>query len=142
MPSALSWRQTKLYQHRCDLWRPTRTTTAGKPGQPVYSLVEADVKCFFEINPSTSSLGIMGRLETDIIFTLDILHFAEDQAVDEEWVAVNRTLSADGSQSANYGRFWVMRGNPRRISSTSRRAAGKTAIYASQEATAPTGVTV
>lgn len=56
--------------------------------------------------PSNSLPEIVGRIEQDIIFTLDNVHFASDADVQDADVLKN-TTSAD---LPRYNRFWSVRG--------------------------------
>lgn len=134
--------QDRLFQHTFDLWEPARTqNAAGRPSTPTYTKTGSAVACYLNRNPSTSDLdAALGRFEQDIIFTLDVLWLTYDQDVGEGWVAVNKTTLSDGSNHPNYGEGWIIRGEPRRITSMVGVGMGHTECYASMLAELPSGV--
>ena len=132
--ATLMRRQALGYNHRVDLYKPTRTIQAGgKPEPAGYTKQFTDVACRVEIEQSPSSPSPMGRIEADIVLAIDKIHFAEDQVIDDGWLVHNKTLNLDGSQSTLYGRWWRVRSEPQRFINSTRRRGGKLIVLASQE---------
>lgn len=133
---ALSPRQARLYQHRCEIWRATIVIGAnGAPGAKSWQIVESNVPCYFKINVNTADAQLEGRVQTDIILTQDYIHFAQDQdLMDADWLK-NTTVGDN-----KYGQFWVVRGLPQLISNSGGRLAGYKSVKATYNETPPTGV--
>jgi hypothetical protein len=139
---ALSPRQNLAYNHLCNLYRPVRTYASdNKPSAESYELAYTGVRCRFKINASADLATVIGRLEGDNYLTLDDLHVAEDQEIDDNWWVLNQTLNIDGTQSTLFGRWWVCRGQPQKFIRSARRQGGKVLIKVSQELNAPLGIT-
>lgn len=144
--AALTARQERIYNHTADLYRPADpqniTAADGKVGPQTYTLAEAGVRCRINVKNSPSSPTPIGRVESDVLVAMDEASFAEDQAIDDGWWLVNKTLRPDGSQSNMYGRFWVVRGEPQRFVDSERRRGGRVVVMMSQESRAPQGITI
>lgn len=140
--AALSPRQRLVYNHRASLYRPVRTYAAdGKPSAESYELAYMDVPCRFEIKESVDNASVIGRAEGDQFFSLDSVHFAERQEVDDNWWILNQSYSADGDPADTmFGRWWTCRGQPQVFAKSARREGGKKLIKASQEKNAPLGI--
>jgi hypothetical protein len=137
----LSPRQLISFGHLADLYRPTRTYAAdNKPSAEGYVLAYAGVRCRFEIKQSTDLATVVGRLEGDQVETTDGVHFSEDQEIDDNWLILNRSLQVDGSPDGNFGRFWIVRGQPQKFSRSANRQGGKIVVKASQEKNPPLGL--
>lgn len=138
---ALTRRQELCYNHRVDLYAPQYTIAAdGKRGPITYTLAYEDVPCRLEIKGSPNSGSPVGRIEMDVVISVDVAHFSEDQEIDDGWWMLNKTLLPDGSQSIQYGRWHVVRGEPRRIINSLRRRGGKKSVMCSQESRPPLGL--
>jgi len=138
----LSPRERILYKDSCDVWRPSRRVdTHAKPGDVTYNKVASGVVCFFEVNTSLSRPELFGRAETDRVYTFDTVFFDKVQDIQADDVLVLKSLDRDGTQVANYGKPWVVRGIPQRIWDSGRRRGGLAAVYASQMLKLPDGVT-
>jgi len=137
----LTPRQELSYNHRADLYQPVVGFDADGRPQPVgYSLRFTDVPCRFERLVPYSAPGVLGRSETDILQSLDKIHFAEDQEVDEAWWIQDKSLRPDGTPGNSYGRWWVARGEPQRIIDSLDRDGGKVVVTASGELHPPEGL--
>lgn len=140
---ALSARQRHLYTHRMEIWAPTDTenATTGEHTGVTYARVATDVPCYFEIRQSVETPATAaGQTESDNAFTRDTIHCAHDLAIDSNYWCKNVTLNPDGSQSQNYGRFWVVVGQPHSVSQARSRRAQKRSVEAIQLQTPPPGV--
>lgn len=95
-----------LMNHRFNVYRGTITpNAAGLPPAPTYALVASNVPAHKEGSPSARQPDVLGRVEGDNIFTLDLLHFAVDADVQaDDWLE-NVTPGTE-----DYGSFWVIRG--------------------------------
>lgn len=139
---ALNARQDRLYESTCDIWAPSITVTGGVPGATSYSKAASNVRYHRETSPSISDVLAAGRMEADLVYTMDKLHFATGVAIDDTYVVVDKSLDADGAQADTYGRAWIVRGNPKINTASARRRTGKIMVEASQLPSLPTGVTV
>jgi len=139
----LSPRQQLSFNHLADLYRPGRTfATDNKSSAEGYTLAYSGVRCRFEINQSSDTTSALGRIENDNFLSLDNIHLASDQEVDDSWWVKNVSLNVDGTESSLYGRWWYVRGQPQKFVRSTRREGGKILVKASQEANAPLGIEV
>ena len=136
----LTPREELLYEHLADLYRPATAIAAAKPGPRMYTLAYSSVRCWFEIKNSPSVAMPIGRVESDIVFAIDNIHFAEDQEIDDTWWIKNVSVLPDGTSSILFGRWWIVRSEPQRFISTSRRHGGRNIVMASQESRPPLGL--
>lgn len=139
----LSPRQLLAYNHLASLYKPSREpySNDNKPAVEKWTLVYQDVPCRFEILQSSDTASVIGRVEGDQFFTVDNVHFAERQEVDDNWWIKNTSLSADGSPADTMnGRWWVVRGQPQVFAKSERREGGKKLVKASQEKNGPLGI--
>lgn len=137
----LSPRQELSFNHLADLYRPGRTYAGdSKPSAEGYTLAYSGVRCRFKINASADITSAIGRIEGDNYLTLDDLHFAEDQEIDDNWWVKNVSVNVDGSESTLFGRWWTVRGQPQKFIRSERREGGKVLVKASQELNAPLGI--
>ena len=129
-----------------DLYRPgtPRNPSTGRVLAPTreYTLAALDVPCYFEIRSSVETPQMFGRMEGDQIFTIDTIHLGGEVEIDSGWIAVNRTFDSAGYPSQNYGRFWVVQGQPKSISNRGRRRARKRSVEAIQQGRKPEGLTL
>lgn len=143
---ALTPRQKRLYTDRMDLYRPSmpRNPSTGRVLAPVkeYTPAYFDIPCYFQIRSSVETAQLFGRIEGDNIFTVDTIHLDGEQEIDSGWIAVNKTLDSDGSESLNYGRYWIVQGQPKTISNRGRRRARKRSVEAIQQGRKPEGLTL
>jgi hypothetical protein len=138
---ALTPRQRILYRHKCNLWSQTITKDAdGRVSGKTWTLQASAVPCYFLFRESTEAPSVAGGLEADNMFSRDEIHFDGTQTIDADWVIKNVTLDADGSQTAAYGRFWVVSGQPQAVSNQGRRRARMKVVQAVQIEVPPTGV--
>jgi hypothetical protein len=137
----LSPRERILYKDKCDVYRPSRPIdNRAKPGDVNFAPVATGVACFFAINTSLDTPQLFGRAEEDRIFTYDSVHFDKTQDVQPDDILVLRSLDADGTRVANYGKGWVVRGMAQSTWDLGRRRGGLLAVYASQIVKLPPGV--
>lgn len=133
----------RSFTHRADLWSPCYTTGADKKKIFTgYRLRFLSIRCFLDRSPSVDQLAHFGRFEQDDIFTLDIWHFDDDQAIAGSWLVVNRSLNPNGSRPDDYGKGWLTRGGYRLILDSPGAPGGHKQIVASQEPELPQGVSV
>jgi hypothetical protein len=114
----LSPRQRRFYQDTCSVWRPVTNldavTSAGDPDS--YELVGHGFRFHLHLSPSTDDPGVAGRLERDLIFTLDLGHFPEKMDIDADYVLKVTSLDRHGNPTENNGRYWKVRGHPKAYS--------------------------
>lgn len=132
----LTDRQQILYQNYVDLWRRNVSVVSDGTVTESFTKAYSNVQCYKQPRSSLSSIEEFGRAEHDIFGTHDIFHFAEDQAIDDTWVIVDKT---PGSSTLN--KCWVCRGNPTWIQGIGDRQAGKRYSEASYLETPPDGIT-
>lgn len=112
----------------------------GRVTGKTWALQASAVPCYFLFCQSTEAPSVAGGLEADNMFSRDEIHLPGDQAIDADWLVKNVTLDADGSQSAAYGRYWVVSGQPQAVSNQGRRRARMKIVQAVQIEVPPTGV--
>ena len=141
-PVALTRRQELFYTDRADLYRPVhdRDPTSGTYRGKRYEPEALAVPCYFEVRSSVETAQLFGRIEGDNMFTVDTVHLDGEQEIDSGWVLVNRTLDADGAPSRNYGRYWIVQGQPKSVSNRGRRTARKRSVEAIQVSRKPEGL--
>lgn len=139
-----SARQETLYHHLADIWALAQTSnvTTKRRQAKTYTRIAQAEPCHFQLRQSVDEPHAMGGIEGDNIFTRDVIHFAEYEGIDNDMVVVNKTLDFDGNPAENYGRFWVVAGQPTSIARVGNRDAGKRSVQAVQVHEAPRGVTV
>lgn len=134
MPYTLSDRQGRAYTDLCDLWRPVDAIpTDDYPSDTVYELVETAVPCRFVPRSSVDQPhGPLGQVEGDDLQTTDELRLPENCPVDNNWIAVNRSLQDDDAEGPYFGKGWILRGEPLRRVSREDRPAGRVVAYVSR----------
>ncbi len=138
---ALTPRQRILYDHLCDQWRATLTKDAdGRITGKAWTKIASAVPCYFMFRQSTEAPSAAGGLESDNLWSRDEIHTDGTLDIDADDVLKNLTLDSDGSQSAAYGRYWVVSGQPQAVSNQGRRRARMKIVQAVQIEVPPTGV--
>lgn len=139
---ALTARQRACYQDLVDIYALTMATspTTGRRTAKTYTLIASAVRCHFKLRQSVEGPSPMGRVETDNMFSLDEIHFEHSVVVDSDYILVNRSLARDGSRSQNYGRYWIVRGQPQSVPSHGGRRANLRIVQALQVKRPPAGV--
>lgn len=141
---SLSSRQTRFYSDRAVLYEPvlTHDPTTGRLTRKVYHLRAQGVPCYFHVSEhSTETPSFLGAIEGDNLFSRDQLHFGADVVIDSGWIVKNVTRETKtGAPSQNFGRYWVIAGQPKSISQRGARRAQKRQCEAVQFKTPPEGV--
>lgn len=109
---SLNARQTSLYKHRLDLWRTSRTITAGKPGDETYTLVQSSVPCIYNYTPNVDSETSAGRVKEFTLLTTDKIFMEANVPIQDNYLTVNTTITAAGTRSAVYGEVHRVLGGP------------------------------
>lgn len=142
----LTPRQRKAYSDRAVLYEPvlTHDPTTGRLTRKVYHPRQFGVPCYFHVSEhSTEVPSFLGAIEGDNLFSRDQLHFAADVVIDSGWIVKNVTReTVSGAPSKNFGRYWVISGQPKSVSQRGRRRAQKRQCEAIQFRTPPEGVDV
>jgi len=140
---ALTPRQRIAYTDRMRAWFPVRTESSatGRPQAEEWCLAYSGCLCHFEIQRSTDSPFLIGRIETDNIFSRDRIYFGAAGLIEADWIIQNISLDADGSPSGLYGRYWRVVGRAQRHWNRGARHARRGAVEAIQMETAPVGIT-
>jgi hypothetical protein len=140
----LTARQRRLYRNKVDLYRPVYTIdpTTKNLTNLTYVLDAANtgIRALLETHPRVESKSDQGRIEGDNLFTRETWHFPASQAIDSEWVIVERTIDRRGHQSPNYGRRWITSGQAQTEPSLGGRNNNNRRVMATQLADAPPGV--
>lgn len=138
---ALTPRQRILYTHRFDQWRATLAKDAdGRITGKTWAKIATAVPSYFLFRQSTEAPSVAGGIEADNFFSRDEVHCDGAHDIDADDVLQNATFDADGSQSAAYGRYWVVSGQPQAVSNQGRRRARMKIVQAVQIEVPPTGV--
>ncbi len=139
---ALNTRQRACYQDLVDIYSLTQTTspTTGLRTAKTYALIASAVRCHFVIAQSVEGPSPMGRVEADNMFSLDKIHFEHAATVDSDHILVNKSLAKDGSRSQNYGRYWIVRGQPQSVPTHGGRRANLRIVQAVQIKRPPAGI--
>jgi hypothetical protein len=72
---ALTRQQTRAFTARYDVWRPSRTVTAGKPGSETHTRVATNIAGHTQYTDNVSDESPAGRIKRAMILTMDMLHF-------------------------------------------------------------------
>lgn len=104
-----------------------------------WSVVASDVACYKEPLTSTLAATLAGRIEGDNMFSMDLWHFPEDQDIQAGDYIRNDTLTADGAHVAEYGQYWVIRGQARAYASLGLLDLGRKVFLASKQQVGPDG---
>lgn len=141
---SLSPRQRRFYTDRACIYDVilTRDPTTGRLTKKVYHLVAQGVPCYFQISAnSTEAPSFLGAIEADNTFSRDQIHFPFNLAIDSGFIVKNVTRETDsGAPSKNFGRYWVISGQPKSVSQRGRRRAQKRQCEAIQFQRPPEGV--
>jgi hypothetical protein len=140
----LTPRQRILYTDRACLYEPvwTRDPTTGRPTKRVFHLRATNVPCYFEISAQSVEVpSFLGAIESDNSFSRDQVHMPASIQADSGWIIKNVTReTGSGAPSQNFGRYWVISGQPKSISQRGRRRAQKRQFEAIQFQRPPEGV--
>jgi hypothetical protein len=140
---ALTPRQVRFYTDKLVTYEPvlTKDPTTGRLTQKVYHRRALQVPCYFEISAhSTEAPSSLGAIEADNTFSRDAIHVPGDLDIDSGWIVKNVTREPNGFPSKNFGRYWVISGQPKSVSNRGRRRAFKRACEAIQFQRPPEGV--
>lgn len=126
----LSARQEVLYQHTVDLWAPAQPEDVETrlASLPIYALAASGVPCHFERRQSVESPRALGRAETDIQGTRDLLNLPETVEIGAGWAVVNRARDFDGNPAVEYGYCYIAQGRPQTVPKVGDRDAGKQTV--------------
>jgi hypothetical protein len=142
---ALTPRQRRFYTDKLVEYEPilTMDPTTGRLTKRVYHKRQQGVPCYFQISAhSTEVPSFLGAIEADNIFSRDAIHIDRATTCDSGWILKNVTRERDGSPSKNFGRYWVVSGQPKSISNRGIRRAGKRQLEAIQFQRPPEGVDI
>lgn len=134
--------QDSTYTHLCDIYRPSFTIPpGGDPLKGPYTLAEEDVPCRFVTKSAIDQPDLIGLVESDDLITVDTVRLPENTEIESSWIVVNRTLRTDGSESLNFGRAYILRGEPkRRDSDPGFEDMGRVVAFVTKLAVKPAGV--
>lgn len=139
----LNVRQQHAYKHLVNLWKPVRSVNqaTGKASAETYVLAYSKVPCLYQYtdNVSNPTQGV-GRVKRMTIFTTDIIHFVQEQQIDEGWIVKNVSLLPDGTQSPLYGQFHRVLGVARVTPTAGARKANKRSVMCQVMEKTPPGV--
>lgn len=128
---ALTGRQLRAYKHLCDIVRADVAIASGVPGAETYTLLTAGVPCHYEYSSNISSpTEAAGRMNRDMIFTTDKIHFESSTVIDDTYMIINRSLLPGGSRHPNWGEVHRIQGYPQTIASSTGRKPNKLSVMA------------
>lgn len=126
----LNARQTAAFIHRCDVWKPIFERSAQGDARPVYwTRVLTNVACRFRFRSSLTEPQLVAMLEAQDLTTADTCKFGFGMPIDDYWILINRNVSPDGTPSVNYGKPWIVRGEPERTIDGGNRIPGQTKAF-------------
>ncbi len=140
---ALNQRQQAAYNHRVNLWQPSRVINpiSGAVGAETYTLAYSNVACRYEYTDNVADpVEGVGRTKRPTIFTTDKIHFDSAQEVGADWIVKNISLLPDGSRSQLYGEFHRVLGVSKITPSAGLRRANKRSMMAQTIEKIPAGV--
>lgn len=132
-------RQTKLYLHTCDVWKPDAVTLAadGRPTNVTsYTRVAQAQKCYFFRMKSSSQPTVTGRTEQDIMWTQDVVRVPNTADIGDTYVIKRTDAIAPGLQNT----FWRVQGEKQEIGASGNRHAASARVYLRKMKAAPSGV--
>lgn len=113
---ARPWLERRFYSDRAVLYEPvlTRDPTTGRLTLVRYFARVFGLRCYFLIGERSSEAPtFLGAIEEDNLFTKDQIHVPGGTLVDSRWVIKNVTREPNGAPSRNFGRYWVVGGQPK-----------------------------
>ena len=140
---ALTPRQRRFYTDRCVVYELmlTKDPSTGRLTHKDYPVRQRQVPCYFQISAhSTEIPSFLGAIEADNTFSRDQIHMDGAQIIDRGWIIKNVTREPNGAPSKNFGRYWVISGQPKSVSNRGRRRAFKRQAEAIQFQRPPEGV--
>lgn len=139
---ALGTRQRRLYLDLVTLYRPTKTQSpaTGLLTAVGYELAESNVKCLFVKRDSTSGPTVVGRGESDNLFTHEEIHMDQRQVIGENWVLLDASVDVRGDPVLTAGEYWIVIGEPKKIADRGGRRAGYVSVQANRHTTPHPGV--
>ena len=121
---ALTYRQQRLYIHRIDIYAPKAIAVNGissksyKETDYLFELSASNVPCYVYTNRESSILEVVGRTNTDIMYTLDVLHVAMDVYIDTNFMF---KLINVGTSNPDNNAWYIVQGGPATRASSSTR---------------------
>jgi hypothetical protein len=133
---ALNRRQLRIYQHRVNLYRPQELSYDEFNSQesvqfftdPAYS----NIPCGYFESDELDTISVVGRLNHDIMLTIDKFHFETGQEIEDGWLI---ELMTPGNPDAN--KFWITQGNAKDRQTIGKRRANYRRVYAKRTAPPP-----
>jgi len=130
---------TWLYRYRVQVRRESVTRNSdGVVTAVSWPVVTESLACYKEPLSSTLAATLAGRLESDNLFSLDLFHVAEDADV-QAGDYFEMLASEDGTETAEFGNFWVIRGQARAYASLGVLQMGRKVFMASKQQFGPDG---
>jgi hypothetical protein len=134
---ALNRRQKRAYGARVDLYAPNAHTVdpATKEVRSVTygpSPTHSNVQCLYTPSPEMGEMQVVGRTNSDIVFTLDRFHFDVAVPVDDTWYL---QLKVEGHPE--YETWWVVEGGPDVTASVGRRRSNYRSVFAKRSMRPP-----
>jgi hypothetical protein len=139
--STLTARQQRAYKSLIDIWRPSQTVTSGAAGATTYTKLYASVPCLLQQTPNIDQPSDFGEFKEFTVLVLDTIYLAADIAIRDNDVVINKSLTADGSQSRLYNTGERVRGEPTYNESYGGRLANEQSVKCMSIDHLPTGIT-
>ncbi|SRR6266511_2241562 len=138
----LNYAQERCYNKRAQIFKPSYPVLLGNPQGQTWELVVENCPFYHKQARGLDEAFPIGRVDQDLTFTTEVLHFPLDANVDQGyWVRdVSRNSYPDGPKHRNYGRFYVCRGNPSWFEPVEGVPQGYQIFMGSIEASPPPGI--
>lgn len=141
----ISW-QPRFFTDRCDLWQPDFPIPAGgDPGATTWTRRAVGLPAHFIRKSAVDQAMLIGLVESDDLMTVDEIHLPIwAKIIDSSWILIDRTIDVNGDPAGTYGKAYICRGEPAKVSATitPRQTAAKVIAFVSKLAVVPSGVTV
>lgn len=136
----LAYVQQRTYIKTAQIFRATTPIVRGNPQTVVWAFLVDHCPFYVKSARGLDEAFPVGRVDQDLVFTTEILHFPLSCPVDQgDWIR-DVSLREDGARHMNYGRFYMARGNPSFFEAVQGVEQGYLSITASIEVIPPPGV--
>jgi hypothetical protein len=135
----LSYLQKRLYTNICDIYKPTFGEGVD-PADTSYVLHSADVPCLFYVRSAVDIIVPGALVESSDLMTADQIHLHEEQAIDSRWVVLQKTRLRNGKKHGEYGKSWMVSGDPQRPSGSITRETARVIAYINRVPYLPAGI--
>ncbi len=129
-----------FFDYRVDVWRQTiQKDVHGVVKGKSWGAHTSAVACYKEPLTSTQAAGIAGRIEADNMFSMDYWFFEPGVDIQAGDMLQSRTLHEDGTETLEFGQWWVVRGQAQAFESLGLMDLGHNVFLASKQKIGPEG---